>query len=172
METDRILLRRWLESDAERLFSLASDPDVGPHAGWPPHKSVEESLETIKTIFGGETMWAVVLKQTNEIVGCVGYLTSEFSNIPIKEDEAEIGYWIGKKYWNQGICTEAMKLVIEYCKSEKGFTTLWGDHFLDNPASGKVMLKCGFKDTGNTTTCDSLEVGSDKKCRVLKLELK
>ena len=53
-ETDRILLRPWRESDAEALFKYASDPEVGPRAGWPPHKSVEESLEIIRTIFSGE----------------------------------------------------------------------------------------------------------------------
>ena len=42
METERILLRHWLESDAEALFKYASAPDVGPRAGWPAHKSVEE----------------------------------------------------------------------------------------------------------------------------------
>ena len=51
METDRIILRPWRESDAETLFKWASDPDVGPRAGWPPHKSVEESLEIIRTVF-------------------------------------------------------------------------------------------------------------------------
>ena len=43
METERLILRSWRESDAEALFKYASDPDVGPRAGWPPHKSVEES---------------------------------------------------------------------------------------------------------------------------------
>lgn len=47
METERILLRYWQESDAEALFKYASDPDVGPHAGWPAHESVEESREII-----------------------------------------------------------------------------------------------------------------------------
>ena len=51
METNRILLRPWRESDAEALFKYASDPEVGPRAGWPPHKSVEESLEIIRTVF-------------------------------------------------------------------------------------------------------------------------
>ena len=49
METDRFLLRPWRESDAEALFKYASDPDVGPRAGWEPHKSVEESLQIIRT---------------------------------------------------------------------------------------------------------------------------
>ena len=54
METNRILLRPWRECDAEALFKYASDPDVGPRAGWEPHKSVEESLQIIRTIFGGD----------------------------------------------------------------------------------------------------------------------
>lgn len=59
LETKRLNLRPWRETDAEVLFKYASDPDVGPHAGWPPHKSVEESLEIIRTVFSGEGMWAV-----------------------------------------------------------------------------------------------------------------
>ena len=59
METNRILLRPWRDDDAEALFKYASDPDVGPRAGWPPHKSVEESLEIIRTVFNTNTMWAV-----------------------------------------------------------------------------------------------------------------
>ena len=63
METDRIILRPWRESDAEILFKWASNPDVGPRAGWPPHKSVEESLEIIRTIFNDATnTWASSLQ--------------------------------------------------------------------------------------------------------------
>ena len=64
IETDRLILRPWLDSDAEVLFRYASDPDVGPRAGWPPHKDIEESRRVIR------------------------------SNIPIGEEDAEIGYWI------------------------------------------------------------------------------
>ena len=61
METERILLRHWQESDAEALFKYASDPDVGPRAGWPAHKSEEESLEIIQTFFHNDTTWAIRL---------------------------------------------------------------------------------------------------------------
>lgn len=54
IETEELILRPWQESDAETLFKYASDPEVGPRAGWPPHKSVEESLEIIRTVFAGE----------------------------------------------------------------------------------------------------------------------
>ena len=110
METERILLRHWQESDAEALFKYASDPDVGPRAGWPAHKSVEESREIIRTYFNNDTTWAIVLKETGEAIGCIGYYIHETSNIPIGENDCEVGYWIGKPYWNKGICTEALKL--------------------------------------------------------------
>jgi RimJ/RimL family protein N-acetyltransferase len=170
METDRILLRRWQENDADALFKYASDPDVGPRAGWPPHKSVDESREIIKTVFNTNTMWAVVLKDTGEAIGCAGYLPATNSNLNIPSDECEVGYWIGKTYWGKGICTEALKLVIDYCFNEKGFKALWGDYFPENPASGRVMEKCGFKDTGRETICPNLEVGSDRPVRIMKLE--
>ena len=161
METERILLRHWLESDAEALFKYASDPDVGPRAGWPAHKSVEESREIIRTFFHNETTWAIVLKETGEAIGCIGYYTHETSNIPIGENDCEVGYWVGKPYWNKGICTEALKLMLDYCINEKHFEDIWADHFTGNPASGRVMEKCGFIDTGMLNKCSQL-VGGDK----------
>ena len=107
METDRIILRPWRESDAEALFKYASDPNVGPRAGWPPHKSVEESLEIIRTVFHNDHTWAIELKQTGESIGCIGYYLYGESNITIGEHDAEVGYWVAKPYWNQGICSES-----------------------------------------------------------------
>ena len=170
METERILLRPWRESDAEALFKYASDPEVGPRAGWPPHQSVEESLEIIRTVFNTETMWAVELKETSEAIGCVGYLPASASNLKIENDQCEVGYWIAKPYWGKGICSEAMRLVVDHCFRVKGFTVLWGDYFPENPASGRVMEKCGFVDTGEETVCPNLSVGADRPVRVMKLE--
>ena len=171
MQTERILLRPWREDDAKALFKYASDPEVGPRAGWPPHKSVEESLEIIRTVFSTETMWAVEWKETGEAIGCVGYLPASSSNLQIDEDQCEVGYWIARPYLGKGICTEALQLVIDYCFNEKGFTVLWGDYFLDNPASGRVMEKCGFRDTGEETRCTKLEVGADRPVKVMKLTI-
>ena len=170
METERLILRPWRESDAEALFKYASDPDVGPRAGWPPHKSVEESLQIIRTVFNTPTMWAVELKETGEAIGCVGYLPASVSNLQIPDDQCEVGYWIGKPYWGRGICTEALRLVIDYCFKVKHFTVLWGDYFPNNPASGRVMMKCGFKDTGKEVICSNLEIGSDQPVKVLKMD--
>ena len=54
IETTRLRFRPWVDSDAASLFKYASDPDVGPRAGWPPHQSVEESLEVIRNIFSND----------------------------------------------------------------------------------------------------------------------
>ena len=85
----------------------------------------------------------------------------ETSNIPIGENDCEVGYWVGKPYWNKGICTEALKLMLDYCIQVKHFENIWADHFTGNPASGKVMVKCGFSDTGMLNRCSQL-VGGDK----------
>lgn len=170
LETERLILRPWRESDAESLFKYASDPEVGPRAGWPPHKSVEESLEIIKNVFSCEGMWAVELKGSSEAIGCVGYLPAAGSNLDIDDDQCEVGYWIARPYWNKGICSEALAAVVDYCFNVKGFTVLWGDYFPENPASGKVMEKCGFVDTGRQTLCPTLEVGSDKPVKIMRLD--
>lgn len=170
-QTERLLFRRWQDADAEALYKYASDPELGPRAGWPPHKNVEESLETIRTIFHGDGMWAIVLKETDEPIGCIGYLVKGQSNIDINEDEAEIGYWVARPYWNLGICTEALRQLVDYCQDEMHFRTIWGDYFVDNPASGRVMEKCGFVETGTVTICPSLQEGADKTVRVKKLDL-
>ena len=74
IETKRLILRHWREDDAEALYKYASDPDVGPIAGWPPHTSPENSLEIIRTVFAAPETYAVVLKDTGEPIGCCGIM--------------------------------------------------------------------------------------------------
>ena len=172
MENKRLLLRPWRESDAEVLFTLASNPDVGPRAGWPPHKSVEESREIIRTIFNNDSTWAVVLKETGEVVGAIGYGPSCDCNLPAREGEPLTGYWVGKPYWNQGICTEALRLMLEHIAKTTNIPSLISGHFIDNPASGRVMEKCGFTATGETCIDLNQYQGDNRPIRVLRLELK
>ena len=85
MESERILLRHWQVSDAEALFKYASDPDVGPRAGWPAHKSVEESREIILTFFHNDTTWAIVLKETGEALSAAWATTPRNPAISLSE---------------------------------------------------------------------------------------
>ena len=172
METERILLRRWTADDAVVLYRLASDPDVGPRAGWAPHTSVEESREVINHVFDNPTTWAIVLKATNEPIGAIGYGSSGECSLPAREGEPTIGYWIGHPYWNCGICSEALTLMIDYIKKNTDIPSLISGHFVDNPASGRVMEKCGFVATGEFCCDESLYMGKNRPIRVLRCVLK
>ena len=171
MQTERILLRPWQDSDAESLYKYACEPDVGTRAGWPPHKSVEESREIIRTVFNNDTTWAIVLKAAGEVIGAMGYMPEYELNLPAREGETLVGYWIGKPYWNRGICTEALLLMLDHIRKGTNYTSLIGSHYIDNPASGRVMEKCGFKPTGETAVDESLYSGDKHTMRVLRLEL-
>lgn len=170
IETQRLLLRRWTPADATALYALAKDPDVGPRAGWPVHASVEESRRVIETVFGNNYTWAVVLKATGKIIGCMGYYPPGESNIDIGENEAEVGYWMGKPYWNKGYATEALGAMVAYCFKVKGFQTLWADCFAGNKASARVMEKCGFADTGRKNYCSKLLHGKDTPVCIMRLD--
>lgn len=170
METERLVFRPWRPGDAETLYKYASDPDVGPRAGWPPHKNVGESMNVIRTVFNNDHTWALELKETGEAIGCMGYMPKGESNIAIGDNDAEIGYWIAKPFWDRGLCTEALRQMIDYCFNVKGFETLWSDFFVDNPASGRVMYKCGFRDTGELNYCSNLYGGNDRPVHIMKLE--
>lgn len=169
METSRIELRLWQDSDAEALFKYASDPDVGPRAGWPPHKNVEESLEIIRTVFHNPTTWAIVFKATGEAIGAIGYGPSCDCQLPARGGEPIVGYWVAKPYWNQGICTEALGLMLAHIRATTNIPSLISGHFVDNPASGRVMEKCGFVATGETCIDPTQYQGENRPIRVLRL---
>ena len=173
METNRIILRPWRDSDAPALYKWASDPDVGPRAGWAPHKSIEESLKVIRTVFKDATnTWAIELKETREAIGAMGYGPSCDCKLPAREGEPLAGYWVAKPYWNRGICTEALGLMIGHIRETTDIKSLISGHFVDNPASGRVMEKCSFVPTGETVIDETQYQGAGRPIRVLRLEIR
>ena len=124
----------------------------------------------IRSVFDNDHVWALVEKASGRIVGCMGYYTHEESNIGIAEEEAEVGYWIGRPYWNQGLCTEALRAMIDYCFNTIGYLTLWADFFVDNPSSCRVMEKCGFRDTGRINYLSELYRGDERPVKVMRLD--
>ena len=91
IETDRLILRKWEESDAESLYKYAKDEAIGPIAGWPPHKSVEESLEIIRTVFSSDECYAVCLKEDNIAIGSISLMTGDATDMTDRDDECELG---------------------------------------------------------------------------------
>jgi RimJ/RimL family protein N-acetyltransferase len=82
----------------------------------------------------------------------------------------ELGYWIARPFWGRGIATEAATALIEIARTI-GFTRLEGSHFLDNPASGRVLEKLGFEPLGITAPRMSYARGTETQARLLRLQL-
>lgn len=144
IETQRLILRPWLQSDAAALYALARDPEVGSAAGWPPHTSVENSLEVITDVFSAPETYAIVLKETGELVGCVGFNAGEAANVALADDELELGYWVGKPYWGRGIATEAAQAIVDRGFIDLGLSGIWAVCFDGNERSRCVLEKLGF----------------------------
>ena len=174
IETDRLILRPWLLSDAADLFELASDPAVGPIAGWPPHKSVEDSSNIIKAVLSAPETYAVVLKSSGELVGCAGFNAGEAASMPLANDELELGYWIGKPYWGHGFATEAARAVIKHGFTDLGLSGIHSGYYDGNDRSRNVLEKLGFEFVrtvydapcpllGETRTEHLLNLSADKR---------
>ena len=140
-ETERLILRPWRETDAPALYKYASDPDVGPSAGWAAHKDVEDSRNVIRTVLSAEGTFAVIVKENgDETVGSIGYFETDAND----RRETELGYWIARPFWGRGYIPEAMDCLMEHLFTEKGAKRLWCAHFDFNAKSRRVVEKCGF----------------------------
>ena len=95
LETERLILRPWEERDAHDLFQYASNPEVGPIAGWPVHTSVENSREIIKNYFSAPEIYAIVLKETMQPVGSIGLMIGSASDKGIPDDLSLEKLWCG-----------------------------------------------------------------------------
>ncbi len=144
-ETERLILRRWEERDAESLFQYASDPDVGPIAGWPPHRSLQESLDVIRNVFNGREAYAVCLKADNRAIGAIELKLNGHTDLTDRDDECELGYWLGKPFWGQGLIPEAAKEMLRHAFEEIGMTKVWAGYYEGNARSKRVQEKCGFR---------------------------
>lgn len=146
METDRLILRAWTEEDAESLYKYARDPAVGPIAGWPPHTSVGNSREVIRNILSAPETYALVLKETDEPVGSAGIMFGNgVHSAEMKENDAEIGYWIGVPYWGRGLVPEAVRCLLARCFNALDIDRVWCGYYDGNIRSRRVMDKCGFR---------------------------
>ena len=145
LETERLILRRWEKNDAESLYEYAKDPDVGPIAGWPAHRSIEESRDVIKNVFNGKEAYAICLKTDNRAIGAIELKLNGHTDMTERDDECELGYWLGKPFWGQGIVPEAVKEMLRHAFEEIGMTTVWVGYYEGNAKSKRVQEKCGFR---------------------------
>ncbi len=145
INTNRLTLRRWRENDAEALYKYASDGRVSEMALWPRHTSVDMSREVIKDFFQPNPFTlAMVLKETNEPIGCIGLVPAGAEHYRPFANEREVGYWIGFPYWGKGLTSEALKSMIEFCRNNIRLDSLLITTDAANKASQRVAEKCGF----------------------------
>lgn len=145
LKTERLILRPWQPSDAPSLYQYAKDDRIGPIAGWPMHKSVEESAEIIRTIFMRDEVYAVTLIDDDHAIGLVGLSFAQESNFPIGDNDAEVSYWIGVPFWGNGLIPEAVREISRHSFETLELDNLWCGYFSDNEKSQKAQEKCGFK---------------------------
>ena len=145
METERLLLRRWCESDAADLYMYARDPAVGPIAGWPPHKCVEESLSVIQNVLSGPEAYAICLKSDGRAIGAIEMKLKGHTDLTDRDDECELGFWLARPFWGRGLMPEAINEILRHAFEDCGMARVWCAYYDGNAKSKRVQEKCGFR---------------------------
>ena len=163
IETERLILRPFRDSDLADLYAYASHPDVGIHAGWNPHRSMEESKQILAMFIREKKVFALELKETGKVIGSLGL--EEPNPDPVTDGYGrEIGYVLGKEYWGRGLMPEAVRAVIGYCFDVLHYDYLTCSHFLRNDRSRRVIEKIGFTFFGESdfeTSMNTLELSKN-----------
>lgn len=144
LETQRLILRKWTEEDAESLFEYAKDPEVGPITGWPPHKNVEESKNVIRNVLNGAECYAICRKENNIAIGSIELILNSHTDMTERDDECELGYWLGQPFWGRGYMPEAARALLQHGFEDLGMTTIWCGYYDGNRKSKRVQEKLGF----------------------------
>ena len=145
LTTERLILRRWEDSDAEDLYEYAKDPDIGPITGWPVHKNVEESLDAIRNVLKADETYAICLRENGRVIGSISLKMKGDTDFTDRDDECEMGFWIGKPYWGQGMMPEAAEELLRHAFEDIGMRCVWCGYYGGNTKSKRVQEKCGFR---------------------------
>jgi ribosomal-protein-alanine N-acetyltransferase len=134
--------------DGPRVMDLAREREIAANTTTLPHPYEQGMAEAwimtheAQFVAMQAVTFAICMRETGELIGAMGI------EINRPHDAGELGYWIGKPYWNQGYCTEAAKAVLRYVFSALELNRVGAIHFTRNPASGRVMQKIGMRYEG------------------------
>lgn len=145
LESSRLILRSWKENDLNDLYEYASSELVGPNAGWPVHKSIEDSKLILEHFIKSEEVYAIELKNENKVIGSIGLHHRKSDERLDALNQREVGYVLNPKYWGQGIMPEAVKVLIDYGFNNLNLDLIWCCHYEENLNSKRVCEKSGFK---------------------------
>jgi RimJ/RimL family protein N-acetyltransferase len=144
IETERLILRGFRNEDAGDVKRLAGDKAIAsttlriphPYEDWVAEKWIGTHREEFEQ--GKAVNFAITERKADYLIGAIGLTINK------EHKNAELGYWIGKPYWNNGYCTEAAKAVLRYGFEELGLNRIQAQHFKRNAASGRVMQAIGM----------------------------
>jgi RimJ/RimL family protein N-acetyltransferase len=147
LETERLVLRAPRLADAKAIVRLAGDRRIAENTARIPHPYGADDAEQFLAVVNrqeGEATFAIALKGEvigkSEVMGMCG--------VERREGAAEIGYWLGVPYWNRGYATEAVRALIDHAFGDLEHEALQAGARVSNPASRRVLEKCGFQWTG------------------------
>jgi RimJ/RimL family protein N-acetyltransferase len=143
--TERLYLRPLAWADAEAVIAICGDWEVARRLGRVPHPyGYPDFRFFLEQVVVKAPTWAILLRATHELAGVIG-----LSPHPNGES-AELGYYIARAHWGQGFATEAGQAVVRLGTEDIGYPRLTSGYHADNPASGRVLAKLGFKPIGDS----------------------
>ena len=148
LETDRLLLRKLRMTDAQDMYDYSRDPEVARHVLWDAHTSISESKGCLRYAVRQyrqdlPASWGIEYKENHKLIGTIGFMW-----INRDHNSAEVGYSLSRDYWNRGIMSEALAAVLDEGFMDLMLHRIEAQHEVDNPASGRVMAKCGMQYEG------------------------
>lgn len=158
LETERLILRALTLDDVEDAYAYCCDPDIGADAGWPMHRTLDDSRMFVTCIANAPHVFGIFEKrgaQTGPCVGSVGLVDDPHRK---NVDCLMLGYALAKQAWGRGLMTEASREVIRYGFEELGLSMVTVNHYAFNKRSRRVIEKCGFRQEG---TLRGVEPGPD-----------
>lgn len=148
IETERLILRAFKQSDIDDFYEYASVEGVGEMAGWKHHETKDKTQEILDLFILEDKTFAIVLKENNKVIGSLGvekYGMEEKLTEFFEYQGREIGYVLSKDYWGKGIMPEALNAIIEYLFNELDLDFLTCGYLEFNNQSKRVQEKCGFR---------------------------
>ena len=148
IRTERLTLRPFGLQDAKDVQRLAGSKAIADTTARVPHPyedgMAEKWIGTHRGMFRRRkaVIYAITRSDTGRLVGAIGL------ELHMANERAEIGYWIGRRYWNRGYATEAAEAMLMYGFTELGLKRIYAHHMSRNPSSGRVMQKIGMKREG------------------------
>ena len=166
--TERLMLRPGWREDARALHAAVCDEGIVRNlarAPW-PYRLADAKTFLARERAPCEASSLIFLRGDGAptLVGSIGFA-------PAEEGGVEFGYWIARPFWGRGIATEAGKAAIAHARDGLRLRGLVAGHFVDNPASGRVLAKLGFRPTGVTRGRFSAGRNAIAPCRDFALDL-